>query len=188
MKSLQLSGLATLMGLAGITAAIPTTDGMPIRHTDMETRDLAGPKPADNATHMVALTNNLGRSEPRWIYLPRDWNSTGSDVGSLTPKRFIGPSYVNVYVAATMNDNCQSSFANQFYPQNTPCECLIPFGGDRAFNEIFVPSEVQGFIVNIYGGNGLGNCNTYVDQLYQYVGCFYQNNMIGIAFFSSFGC
>ncbi|KAL1969998.1 hypothetical protein VTN77DRAFT_6403 [Rasamsonia byssochlamydoides] len=154
----------------------------------METAQLAGPKPPSNSTHTIALTNNNGTTELYWIAIPRDWNMTKhtTPAGAET----IGaPSYVNVYIGAN-NDNCQSSTIYQFHPAQYPCSCLIPFSGQHKFNEIFIPSEVQGFKVTIYGGDNaqLGTCNSYVNQLYQFVGCYYQTCMTGIAFFSDSGC
>lgn len=145
--------------------------------------NLAGPKALRNATHTVALTNNSGASDSYLVYLPHDRNTTSSNAAdSCLHSRIVTPSFVNVYNTAIASE-CTSETVNQFIPAHSVCQCLNPFAEQSTFNQAFVSSDVQGFTICLHGGQGLGNCDIFADQLFEFAGCLVGGQIGGLFMF-----
>jgi hypothetical protein len=136
------------------------------------TFDLAGPKPAANSTHSVALTNNFDTTAPQWIHISRNITTLQprdplADTNHI--KRQLWPTSVIAYNANQANSGCYSTQRITYTPENFKCTCGLPFNGASSFTEVRVSSQVAGFIVNLYKYQPLaGGCDNYFEQLFQY--------------------
>jgi hypothetical protein len=133
---------------------------------------------------LYAISNANGTLPAFWLYrnitIPKRPPPAHLPVGPGPEKRGNGdlekrlPSFVNLY-----GGNYCLTFQTQIQsPQNGECYGNFMFG---AMLSMYIPSYTTGDVYNIYSDQ---SCTQYLQQLYQYVGCFTADDH----FMSFFSC